>query len=238
MIGFSTISVSQYPQIHWDYIFSRFHYFDITPMHLSLVPRQQVLSLQGIFYGKEMKKASLVKSKYNFLEIKSIFSDILELSEDNGIRSIIWGAPNTRSGMNISKFTAIDRAIELIEMAQKLNIKLYFEALPSSSCEFINRHSELIELHESIGLGGIHYDICSAIRQDEGIDFARANINQIERYHLSEDGFGITVLNNPIAMLIYRYLNTNNIKGTLEVQDYNFLNTELLIEKLNICLND
>ncbi len=236
MIGLSTIAVSNYPQINWSNILTRFQYFDITPMHLSLVPRQQVLSLQGIFYGRNMEKASLVRSNYNFLEIKRIFSDILELADQNEIRSIIWGAPNTRSGMCISKLTAIDRAIELIEMAQKFNIKLYFEALNSSSCDFINRHSELIELHESIGLGGIHYDICTAMSQDEGIDFATANINHIDRYHLSEDGFGISVLNNKMAMLIYTYLNTNNIKGTLEVLDYNLLNTAQLSEILNLFL--
>ena len=234
MLGFSTISISNYPNINWIEILDKFEYFDISPLHISLIPSDKVFSMQGIFYGKDITNSSLVKTNEEYKKLKSIFKEVLELSNNNGIGSIIWGAPSTRTGIEVSKEVAIQRALELIRMAEIAKVKLYFEALSNTLCDFLNSHAELIELHKLSGIGGIHFDICTALIQNEGINFVKTNSEFIERFHLSENGYSLAVLKNTNAMIIYKQLKEYKIKGTLEVQDFNLLNTKQIINILKI----
>lgn len=234
MLGFSTISIFNYPDIEWNKILPCFEYFDVTPSSIDLIPQNKILSLQGIFYSKNLTNSSLVRTQNEFNNLKNIFVEILQFTKNNGVHSIIWGAPITRTGMEVSYETAVKRAVDLILLAQNEKVKLYFEALPNSECQFLNLHSELIELHKLAGIGGIHYDICTGMIQNEGSSFVKANLSLIERFHLSIEGYGLEVLNNHTALSIYQKLHSKNIVGTLEVQDFNNITTTQLLKKVRV----
>lgn len=228
MLGFSTITISNYPFINWNEILKQFDYFDISPNQTKLFSQNQVYSLQSIFFNRDISKCSLVRSKNEFENLKVVFADTLEYTNENNIKSLIWGAPSTRNFKTVKISTAFSRASELINMANYKNIKLYFEALPLNHCDFLNSHSELIELHNATDNGGIHYDSCSGILANETVNFLKENISCVERFHLSDVNYGISVLKELRFKAIYNVLKESNIKGTIEIQDFSTLDTSMI----------
>lgn len=233
MIGFSTIAIANYSNIDWNKVLSKFEYFDISPLHFSIISSEKILSMQGIFYGMNLDGGSLVKSDDDFMKLKSLFSIVLHIAEKNNIPSLIWGAPSTRNNITASDAEIEKRTIELLSMASSLRIKLYFEALPHSMCDYLNTHEQLLQLHATAGIGGIHYDICTAIHTGEINNFLAAKMQSIDRYHLSNSGYSLSVLDDELAMSLHQQLQKAKKKGTLEVQNFDGLTGEIILKKIS-----
>jgi hypothetical protein len=106
------------------------------------------------------------------------------------------------------------RYLILEEIARNASVKLYLEALPKEMCDFINSHKELVEFRDAI-----HVDFATMIINGEGVEFLKANIHKIERFHISIPGYSYNFCDYPEIINWTKFLFNHKVQGIIEIQN-------------------
>lgn len=224
-LGFSTICWDILSEVEKRFVKDTFKFFDISISQLSFYEPGQVLSVQSLFYGKDIFAKSLVRSNNDFERFYEDYKDVIDEVSAAGYKSVIFGSPGFRKNIEVSINDIDYRIRKLMEYALKKGITFYLEALPSSLCDYINQHSEIKKLRFPL-----HLDFATMIQNKEGSLFLKENLKEIERYHISVPGYSYNFSEYPQIKEWISILDSNNIKGIIEVQNHNEKNN--LIEEI------
>lgn len=216
-LGFSLICLDILNEVEKQFVFDSFRLFDVSISQIDLIPSNQILSVQSLFYGKNIKDCSLVNDEISFLNLTKLFSVILSKISAAKINSAIFGSPGLRkkfSKNSIDKNILYSRYNLLKNMARNANLDFYIEALSCQLCDFCNNHSELKELDEKM-----HIDFATMIVNGEDIYFLEKNLIDIKRFHISIPGYSYNFSEYPIIIEWTKLLLKNKIPGIIEIQN-------------------
>ena len=184
-IAYSLLTYERLSADNKRFIKNNFNYFEHTPSTLGLsefvFQDSHVSGIQGLLYGLDKSYTlSLSYAKfyklYNYL--KRLFRNVPFRTD------FVYGSPGTRRLVRDNRTILMERARSLDELAKEYSQNLYFEALPLSYCDFLNTHEELLSINSRI-----HVDTATLITQGVAASWIGANLNHIDRIHLSIPGY-------------------------------------------------
>lgn len=215
-IAYSLLTYEYLSADNKKFVKDNFNCFEHTPSTLALdefiFKDSHVSGIQGLLYGLD-KSYTLSRSNeeftnlYNYL--KRFFRSVPFRTD------FVYGSPGTRRIGSYNRLILLERAKLLDELAQEYSQNLYFEALPLSYCDFINTHEELLAINSRI-----HVDTATLLTQDVTAKWIGANLNIIDRIHLSIPGYTSLFRNyDTFFSEIAEYLRFFEGKIIIEVQD-------------------
>lgn len=184
-IAYSLLTYERLSADNKRFIKDNFNYFEHTPSTLRssefIFEVSYVSGIQGLLYGLDTSYSLSLSEEefyklYNYL--KRLFCNVPFRTD------FVYGSPSTRRLESQSKSTLLERVRSLNKLAQEYSQNLYFEALPLSYCDFINTHEELLAINSRI-----HVDTATLISQGVAASWIEANLNHIDRIHLSIPGY-------------------------------------------------
>ncbi len=227
-LGFSLIYLDLLTEFEREYIFNVFDKFDVSISQINSISRDKILSVQSLFYGKDISNCSLVNSDDEFVNLKNLFIKIISDISNSKLKSAIFGSPVLRKKKafgNIITESSLDNRFNILKsIAMDYDVVLYLEALPSQFCDYCNNHIKITELNEKM-----HVDFATMISNNEDFNLLKENIHRIGRFHLSIPGYSYNFRDYPIVVEWSRYLLSNKIPGIIEIQNIN-INLEIKSE--------
>ena len=184
-IAYSLLTYERLSVENKKFIRDNFNYFEHTPSTMCssefLFEESYVSGIQGLLYGLDNSYSLSLSDEefgklYNYL--KRLFCNVPFRTD------FVYGSPGTRRLGSQNKSILLERTILLYELAQEYSQNLYFEALPLSYCDFINTHEELLSINSRI-----HVDTATLITQGVAASWIGANLDYIDRIHLSIPGY-------------------------------------------------
>ena len=229
-IGISTVCFEKIEESLRTELNNKFDFFDI-PLKQAIYFDKEILSVQSLIDYNLFPTASLVKDVKSFNVLINYFKVLSRNLSQINVQSVILGSPFIRKNSTISHIELISRTNQIRKIFNEQNITLYMEALPIEFSDVFNLHQDLIDMNEGLN-GGIHVDIATAIGSKEKLSFFVNNISSIDRFHFSIPGYGFNFDDFPLSIELLNLFLTHNIKGTIEIQNFDSFNLEKFIDKI------
>ncbi len=150
-----------------------------------------ICSLHSLFWG--IQGARLFGAQQEQQAFKDYLKELVDLAADLGSRVLILGSPAVRDKGNYEYSEAIYIAAAVLnepaEYAWMCNVKILIEPLTKKETNFINTHTEGLELIRAIGSNGfgLHLDAKSVAAEEMDAEAViKGCKDDIEHFHIND----------------------------------------------------
>lgn len=151
----------------------------------------KICSMHSLFWGMKEAKVFGTAAEQKFFQ--DYMKELVELAADLGSRVLVMGSPPVRDREGLEYSEAVDIAASVLrepaEYAVQNNVAILIEPLTKKETNFINTHSEGLELARAVDSEGFGLHLDAKSVASEGVDVTDAIFacnGHIRHFHVND----------------------------------------------------